>query len=40
MPGYATRPLWQRIAWMVAIWLASVLGLGVISIVIRLWLHA
>ncbi len=32
------RPWWQRVAWMVAIWGASVLVLGVVAGVIRLWL--
>lgn len=32
-------PLWKRLAWMAAIWFASVGCLGVIAAVIRLWLH-
>ncbi|RXR00851.1 DUF2474 domain-containing protein [Pseudoxanthomonas composti] len=31
-------PLWQRLGWMVAIWLASVLALGAVASVIRFWL--
>ncbi|WP_379920744.1 DUF2474 domain-containing protein [Erythrobacter sp. R86502] len=31
-------PLWQRLAWMVAIWAASVAVLGVVAYVIRLWI--
>lgn len=31
-------PLWRRIAWMAAIWAASVLALGVVAEVIRVWL--
>ncbi len=32
-------PLWKRLAWMAAIWAASVAALGVVAGVIRLWLH-
>lgn len=31
-------PVWQRIAWMAAIWLGSVASLGVVSWLLRLWL--
>lgn len=34
------RPLWQRLAWMAAIWLGSVLALGVVAMVIRYWLSS
>lgn len=34
----ALRPLWQRLAWMVAIWGLSVLALGAVAGVLRLWL--
>jgi hypothetical protein len=30
---------WQRIAWLVAIWAASVAALGVVGGVIRWWLR-
>ena len=32
------RPLWQRLAWMGGIWLASVIGLGLLALVLRIWL--
>lgn len=32
------RPLWKRLAWMAAIWAASVSFLGAVAWVIRLWL--
>ncbi|CAN7690374.1 DUF2474 domain-containing protein [Rhizobium rhizogenes] len=31
-------PLWKRLAWMVAIWVASVAALGLVAGVIRLCL--
>ncbi|MFA6218386.1 MAG: DUF2474 domain-containing protein [Erythrobacter sp.] len=31
-------PLWRRLCWMAAIWLASVTALGVAAFVLRLWL--
>lgn len=34
------RPLWQRLAWMAGIWLASVTFLGAVAMVIRFWLKA
>jgi hypothetical protein len=30
--------LWKRLAWMIAIWAASVMALGVVSLLLRLWL--
>jgi hypothetical protein len=32
-------PLWKRLLWMVAIWAGSVIALGAVAIVIRLWLR-
>lgn len=31
-------PLWQRIGWMALIWAGSVLALGAVSVMLRLWL--
>jgi hypothetical protein len=33
-------PVWKRLAWMVAIWAASVATLGVVAGILRLWLRA
>jgi hypothetical protein len=33
-----TVPLWKRLAWMAAIWTASVTALGVVAGVLRWWL--
>lgn len=33
-------PLWQRLAWMAGIWLASVAFLGAVAMLIRFWLKA
>ncbi|HAL90889.1 MAG: DUF2474 domain-containing protein [Qipengyuania citrea] len=34
------RPLWQRLGWMAAIWLASVAVLGTVAFLIRTWLKS
>jgi hypothetical protein len=36
----APGPLWKRLAWMAGIWAASVLTLGLVAEVMRLWLRA
>lgn len=33
-----TKPLWQRLGWMVAIWVTSVTALGAVAYLLRLWL--
>ncbi|MDH2384138.1 DUF2474 family protein [Bradyrhizobium sp. CER78] len=35
----ARLPLWQRLMWMAVIWTASVVAVGFVSGVIRLWLR-
>lgn len=34
------RPFWNRLLWMLGIWAASVMSLGIVAWVIRLAVHA
>jgi hypothetical protein len=34
------KPLWQRLAWLVLIWAASVLALGAVAGLLRLFMSA
>ena len=38
MPAETPSPLWKRLAWMAAIWAASVVVLGTVAGLIRWWL--
>jgi len=40
MESGTAGPLWKRLAWMAAIWVMSVLALGVVATILRWWLHA
>ena len=34
------KPIWQRIAWLAGIWTVSVLSLGLVSYLLRLFMNA
>jgi hypothetical protein len=38
--GQPNTPLWKRLAWMAAIWAASVAALGAVAWVLELWIRA
>ena len=40
LPDDRPTPLWKRLAWMVAIWAAGVVSLGVIAMILRYWIGA
>ncbi|MCJ2133094.1 DUF2474 domain-containing protein [Methylobacterium sp. J-026] len=33
-------PLWKRLAWFAAIWAGSIVGLGCVATLLRLWLKS
>ena len=36
--GAAPGPWWKRLSWFVGLWLASVLVIGAVAYVLRLWI--
>ncbi|MEN0106191.1 MAG: DUF2474 domain-containing protein [Pseudomonas sp.] len=34
------QPLWKRLGWLIGIWTASVLALGAVSYLLRMFMHA
>lgn len=40
MPKAEDTPLWRRLAWMAAIWVASVTVLGTVAMILRWWLSS
>jgi len=37
-PDEPQEPFWKRLAWMVAIWAASVAFLGAVAMILRYWI--
>ena len=37
---HTAPPLWKKLGWLVAIWSASVLALGVVALLLRLVMNA
>lgn len=40
MTGAPALPLWKRLAWFVAIWASSIVGLGCVATLLRFWLKS
>jgi Protein of unknown function (DUF2474) len=40
IPSTPSAPFWKRLAWMIAIWSASVATVGAVALVLRLWLRS
>jgi hypothetical protein len=40
MTSATPLPLWKRLAWFAAIWASSIVGLGFVATVLRLWLKS
>ena len=38
--SHEARPLWQRLAWMLGLWCVSVLALGGMAYLLRLFMRA
>ena len=39
-PTERRRPWWKKLAWLVLLWASSVAALGVVSYLLRLFMHA
>ncbi|MGY4533362.1 hypothetical protein ACVW0Y_002492 [Pseudomonas sp. TE3786] len=40
MDSSEKKPLWKRLGWLVGIWAASVVALGAVSYLLRMFMHA